>query len=127
MENVAPAGQASAEPQPEPAAAEAEAPRRRLLRRLWDLLRRLPGRTWEVLRRLPMPLVATLLGVLLSAWLFPAFTHEWNDRQKARDVKASIVTDLVAATTNVLNEALIASDKRIWKSSRDHRTPDKWT
>jgi hypothetical protein len=31
-----------------------------------------------------------LLTVVLGAWLIPAFTRQWDDRQKARALQASV-------------------------------------
>jgi hypothetical protein len=73
-------------------------------------------RRW--LRVSSTPLLATLVGVVLSAWLIPAFTHQWNDRQKARDVQASVVSEIVSATAKALNDAQIASDAQAWKTTR---------
>ena len=35
--------------------------------------------------------LATLAGVLLTAWFLPALSHQWQDRQRAREVQASFV------------------------------------
>jgi hypothetical protein len=55
-----------------------------------------------LLRRVPTSLVVTLLGIALSAWLLPAFTKQWSDRQKAHDLKAAIITDMASASARVL-------------------------
>jgi hypothetical protein len=53
-------------------------------------------------RRLPTPLLITLIGLALSAWLLPAFTRQWDDRQKARELQASLITQISTATANAL-------------------------
>jgi hypothetical protein len=52
--------------------------------------------------RVPTPVIVTLVGVGLSAWLIPAFTHQWDDRQKAQELKAAIVADMASATARAL-------------------------
>jgi hypothetical protein len=66
-------------------------------------------------RRLPTALVVTLIGLGLSAWLLPAITRQWDDRQKAHELQASIVTDMATATAQVLGEgeALHASGRAL--------------
>jgi hypothetical protein len=53
-------------------------------------------------RRIPTPVVVTLIGIALSAWLLPAITRQWDDRQKAHDLQAAIVTDMASATARML-------------------------
>ena len=55
--------------------------------------------------RLPTGLVVALVGTLVSAWFIPALTRQWQDQQRARDLKASIVTRIGRDTT----EALVVS------------------
>jgi hypothetical protein len=33
-------------------------------------------------RKVPTSLVVTLLGIALTAWLLPAVTRQWDDRQR---------------------------------------------
>lgn len=54
------------------------------------------------LRRVPTPLVVTLVGIALTAWLLPAFTRQWDDRQKAHELQAGIVADMASATAQVV-------------------------
>jgi hypothetical protein len=53
-------------------------------------------------RRIPTPIVVTLLGIALSAWLLPAITRQWDDRQKAHELQAAIITDMASATSGML-------------------------
>jgi hypothetical protein len=53
-------------------------------------------------RRIPTPLLITLVGLVLSAWLLPAITRQWDDRQKAHELKSAIVTDMASATAPAL-------------------------
>jgi hypothetical protein len=48
----------------------------------------------------------TVVGALLSAWLIPAVTRQWQDQQKARELKASLVSRISRDATR----ALVASD-----------------
>ena len=50
--------------------------------------------------RIPTSLLVTLLGIALTAWLFPAFTRQWEDRQKAADLKASILDEIARGTAS---------------------------
>ena len=62
------------------------------------------GKKRPLLRRVPTSLVVTLIGIALTAWLLPAFTRQWDDRQKAHELKASIVTDMASATAQMVGE-----------------------
>src|SRR4051812_10469288 len=62
-----------------------------------------------LLRRVPTTFVVTLLGITLTAWLLPAFTRQWDDRQKAQELKAAIVADMAAATG-----AALVGGEAIW-------------
>jgi hypothetical protein len=53
-------------------------------------------------RRIPTPILVTFIGIALSAWLLPAFTRQWDDRQKAHELQAAIVTDMASATARML-------------------------
>jgi hypothetical protein len=54
----------------------------------------------RLLRRIPKSLVVTLLGIALTAWLLPAITRQWGDRQKAHELKAALIEDMAAATAS---------------------------
>jgi hypothetical protein len=87
-----------------------------------------PRRRWRV--KIPTSVVVTLLGIALTAWLLPAFTRQWDDRQRAAEVKAAISSQIAAATA----QALIRSRQlaRTWEQpSRKqrvlkHRLSDLW-
>jgi hypothetical protein len=53
--------------------------------------------------RIPTPLLVTLVGLALSAWLLPAFTRQWDDRQKARELRATFADEIATSTANALN------------------------
>lgn len=59
--------------------------------------------------RVPTPIVVAVLGLVLGSWLLPAFTRQWDDRQKAGEVKASIVAQIASATGRALLDAHQAS------------------
>ena len=59
--------------------------------------------------RVPTPIVVAFLGVVLGSWLIPAFTRQWDDRQKAGELKASIVAEIASATGRALLDAHEAS------------------
>jgi hypothetical protein len=64
-----------------------------------------------LLRRVPTPLLVMLLGVALTAWLLPAFTRQWDDRQKARDLKAGLVAEIASATSQALVQSREAKQR----------------
>jgi hypothetical protein len=57
------------------------------------------SRRWP---RVPTSVIVTLIGIGLSAWLIPAFTRQWDDRQKARDLKADLVAQMASATATAV-------------------------
>ena len=61
-----------------------------------------PEKKKRLFRRIPTSLLVTTLGIALTAWLLPAFTHQWDDRQKERELKAAIVADMAASTSRAL-------------------------
>jgi len=67
-------------------------------------------RGWR--RRVPTALLVTVFGIALSAWLIPAFTRQWDDRQKARELQASIVTEMNRASAQVLTDGQSVLYKR---------------
>jgi hypothetical protein len=42
---------------------------------------------------------------VLSAWLLPAITRQWDDRQKAREIKAAMVKEMARASAQSLTDA----------------------
>lgn len=51
---------------------------------------------------LPKPILLTLFGAVISAWLVPAFTRQWQDRQKEREIKVALVSDIGDSTSDAL-------------------------
>jgi hypothetical protein len=58
---------------------------------------------------IPTPIVVAVLGVVLGSWLLPAFTRQWDDRQRAGEVKASVVAQIASTTGRALLDAHQAS------------------
>src|SRR5262252_3189899 len=54
------------------------------------------------IRRPPTSVVMTLLGLALTAWLFPAVARQWDDRQKATELRASLVAQIASASAHAL-------------------------
>ena len=75
-------------------------------------------------RRIPTSLVVTLFGIALTAWLLPAFTRQWDDRQKAHQVKSAIVADIAAASAHALT-----GGEAIWAKRPVNRSQvaDQWS
>ena len=60
------------------------------------------GARFRWLAHVPKTIVATVVLTLLSAWIFPALSHQWQDRQKAREMTASIVSQIGKNTSDAL-------------------------
>jgi hypothetical protein len=69
----------------------------------WRAARKTKRRWLRV--KLPTSVVVTLVGIGLTAWLFPAFTRQWDDRQKVAELKASLVADMALTTGRALADA----------------------
>ena len=86
-----------------------------------------PKRRWKV----PTSIVVTFLGIALSAWLLPAFTRQWEDRQKARELQAAVADSIAVATAQLvatLDGVLGARDplsERLSVSEVDPRKGDR--
>ena len=52
--------------------------------------------------RAPKPVLMVLFGAAVSAWLVPAFTRQWQDRQKEREIKVALVSEIGDSTSDVL-------------------------
>lgn len=52
--------------------------------------------------------VVAVVGALLTTWFLPAFTRQWNDRQKVAEIKASLVADMAWTTGRALADAQAA-------------------
>jgi hypothetical protein len=52
--------------------------------------------------RAPKPILMVLFGAAISAWLVPAFTRQWQDRQKEREIKVALVSEISDSTSNAL-------------------------
>jgi len=71
-----------------------------------------PGVLTRLLARVPTPLLVAIVGTLVTALLIPAFTRQWQDRQKARELKALVVARINGATADaVINSAFIAANR----------------
>jgi hypothetical protein len=55
--------------------------------------------------RLPKSILVTAAVTLATAWLFPALSHQWQDRQKAKELTAALVSQIGSRTS----EALVTS------------------
>jgi hypothetical protein len=71
-------------------------------------------RPWH---RVPTPIVVAVIGIVLSSWLIPALTRQWDDRQKANEVRASVAYEAASATARALSDAQQASLAGLWKGS----------
>jgi hypothetical protein len=58
----------------------------------------------RLLGRIPTSVVVTLLGIALTAWLLPALTRQWDDRQKAHDLDAALVSQISVSTGSAMSD-----------------------
>ena len=58
----------------------------------------------RLFHRIPTSLLVTLVGIALTAWLLPAFTRQWDDRQKSHELSASLGAQMAASTARVLED-----------------------
>jgi hypothetical protein len=56
-------------------------------------------------RRIPTAVLVSVVGIALTAWLLPALTRQWDDRQKAHALEAAIVAEISAATAHALTQS----------------------
>lgn len=57
-------------------------------------------------RKVARPFIVTLLGAALSVLILPAFTRQWDDRQKAHETKAAITQEIATATARAVGSSL---------------------
>lgn len=50
----------------------------------------------------PKGVLVTVVGFVLSAWLVPAVTRQWDDRQKEHELKAGVVADMASVSARAL-------------------------
>ncbi len=74
------------------------------------------------LPRVPKGLVLTVLLTLLTAWLIPALTRQWQDQQRAQELKAGIVTRIGRDTTDALVLSSFIANGR-FEPVRDPKRP----
>ena len=60
---------------------------------------------------LPKPILLTLFGAAISAWLVPAFTRQWQDRQKEREIKVALVSEIGDSTSDALVTSQYVANK----------------
>ena len=73
------------------------------------------------LAHIPKTIVATAVLTLLSAWIFPALSHQWQDRQKAREMTASIVSQIGKNTSDALVTSAFVNFNRFASSDDPSR------
>jgi uncharacterized membrane protein YcjF (UPF0283 family) len=61
-----------------------------------------PSRWRSLWARAPKPVLMVLFGAAISAWLVPAFTRQWQDRQKEREIKVALVSEIGDSTADAL-------------------------
>jgi hypothetical protein len=73
----------------------------------------------------PRAVLVTVLGLALSAWLVPAMTRQWDDRQKEHELKAGIVGEMASVSARALlgGEAIWLAQQRTTQKRRLGQQP----
>ena len=66
----------------------------------------------RVLSRIPTSLLVTLLGIALTAWLLPAFTRQWDDRQKAHQLASAVTAQIASLSAHVILQSRRVEHRR---------------
>jgi hypothetical protein len=76
--------------------------------------------------RVSKAVLVSFLGLAVTAWLVPALTRQWDDRQREHELKAAIVADMASSTARALvgGEA-VWSDQPPTKQARK-QIGDEW-
>ena len=61
-----------------------------------------PSRWRSLWARAPKPVLMVLFAAAVSAVLVPAFTRQWQDRQKEREIKVALVSEIGDSTSDAL-------------------------
>jgi hypothetical protein len=68
----------------------------------------------------PTSLLVTVLLALVSVWIAPALTRQWEDRQKERELKAQIIDEVTTRTAQTIGKTVAATETT--KSTRGLET-----
>jgi hypothetical protein len=69
--------------------------------------------------RVPTSVFLTLLVAVLSILVGPAFARQWEDRQKARELKAAIADQIATATARTLSAGVYVARAQQAEARRD--------
>jgi hypothetical protein len=61
-----------------------------------------PSRWRSLWSKAPKSVLMVLFGAAVTAWLVPAFTRQWQDRQKEREIKVALVSEIGDSTSDAL-------------------------
>src|SRR5262245_57180663 len=53
------------------------------------------------------PLLLLLVGALISSWIIPSFTRQWQDHQKELELKSDLVGKIGDAVANMVIKAQV--------------------
>lgn len=68
----------------------------------------------------PTSLLVTILLAIVSVWIAPALTRQWEDRQKERELKAEIIDEVTTRTAQTIGKTVAAEEAT--KSTRGLET-----
>lgn len=69
--------------------------------------------------RVPTSVLLTLLVAVMSVLVGPAFARQWEDRQKARELKAAIADEIASATARTLGAGVYVARAQQAQARRD--------
>jgi hypothetical protein len=72
--------------------------------------------------RVPTSVLVSLLVAILSILVGPAFARQWEDRQKARDLKAAIADQIATATARTVVTGIDATRAQGTEARRHYVT-----
>jgi hypothetical protein len=61
-------------------------------------------------RRIPTALLVTIVLAVVSVWVAPALTRQWEDRKSARDLQAELTETISAASARALAQLASAAE-----------------
>jgi len=76
--------------------------------------------------RVPKAVLITVLGLALSAWLLPAMTRQWDDRQREHELKAGVVANMASSTAQALVGGEAIWSGRGLPTGGKERMGDRW-
>ena len=85
-----------------------------------------PSRWRSLWARAPKPVLMVLFGAAVSAWLVPAFTRQWQDRQKEREIKVALVSEISDSSSDALVTSQFVANEALPGQAEYNRVSLAW-